>query len=83
MYRRWEDDKIQIQNLGLREQKETLTYIKTYVRRWFAFQTRRIGFGTAASWMDWQAYFVLTKAWLLGLFTKGLEGAWRARAGLQ
>lgn len=70
----WEDDRLAL----AKDYKMT-----NYLKRWFAFQVRRLGFGTLATWMDLQASLMLTKAWIRGLFTLGLEGAWRARAGLQ
>jgi aarF domain-containing kinase len=75
----WQDDKSKIERLD--RQKESRT--RRYIERWLTYQFRRIGFGALATWMDLQASLVLTKAWLHGLFTKGLEGAWRERAGLQ
>ena len=56
---------------------------RLYLKRWFTYQFRRLGFGALATWMDLQAKLMLTKAWTWGLLTMGLEGAWRARAGLQ
>lgn len=74
MLSRWQDDKLA---LARNSQK------RLYLKRWFTFQVRRLGFGTLATWMDIQASWRLTTAWIRGLFTLGFEGAWRARAGLQ
>ncbi|KAG8835312.1 hypothetical protein FRC17_004094 [Serendipita sp. 399] len=56
----WEDDKTRIAY-------EESTWRRRYFRRWLVYQFRRLGFGFAASWMDFQGRWVLLKAWFSSL----------------
>lgn len=59
-----------------------MSYAFHQIDGWVGYRVLHASLRTVEIFMDLQARLVLAKAWWRGLLTKGLEGAWRARAGL-
>ncbi|CAG7850525.1 ABC1 family protein MCP2 {ECO:0000305/PubMed:23781023} AltName: Full=MDM10-complementing protein 2 {ECO:0000303/PubMed:23781023}; AltName: Full=MIOREX complex component 13 {ECO:0000305/PubMed:25683707}; AltName: Full=Mitochondrial organization of gene expression protein 13 {ECO:0000303/PubMed:25683707}; Flags: Precursor [Serendipita indica DSM 11827] len=62
----WQDEKQSIVHLEHGR-------VQMFFKRWFVYQFRRLGFSTAAFWMDLRSSLVLTSAWLRGLFLHGFD----------
>jgi len=78
----WKDEKLRLLQQFRSGTRSFMSYAFRQIDGWAGYRARHAGLRMVETFMDLQARLVLAKAWWRGLLTKGLDGAWRARAGL-
>ncbi|RDB16803.1 ABC1 family protein MCP2 [Hypsizygus marmoreus] len=78
----WQDERKRLIDTMQDEGLFSFRLLKEYFSCWWKFEKRYVRLVVVESFMDLQAYGVITKAWIKGLWKRGFKGAHRAAAGL-
>ncbi|KAG6810918.1 hypothetical protein H0H92_009813 [Tricholoma furcatifolium] len=81
-YAAWENERKRIIDGMQRSGILNIRLLKQYFVGWWKFEKSYTKLVFAEMYMDFQAYTVITKAWIKGLWKKGFRGAHQAAAGL-
>ncbi|KAG5651876.1 hypothetical protein H0H81_007096 [Sphagnurus paluster] len=79
----WKDERRRL--IDAMKQNGILSFrlLKEYFSCWWKFETSYRQLVLVETFMDFQAYAVKTRAWVKGLWKRGLVGAYQASAGLE
>ncbi|EPQ57523.1 ABC1-domain-containing protein [Gloeophyllum trabeum ATCC 11539] len=78
----WQDDRTRLVDEMRERGLVSIGLLWEYFACWWRYEKLRTSFAVVEWAMDWKAQLIKITAWLRGLRSRGLEGAYRAAAGL-